>query len=358
MSKPTRQRTLPPAEPLPTGLRLGRYELQGVLGHGPFAITYRALDTESDEDVVIKEYIPTALALRRGATDVVPRDDASAEAFREGLRYFVNEAQLLPRFEHPSLVRVRASFEAHGTAYMVMPMIVGRDLMQTFLARTQSPREQTLRTMLDALLGALETLHRAKIEHRDISARGIMMQPDGRPVLMDLGSPRRVTIARGDAGALGPREGYAAIELYATGADRARGPWTDLYALGAVMFFLVSGKVPPAAPRRKPEERPALALGRPGGRYTPVFLGTIDWMLAVEPKDRPQSVAELRAVLGGKSLPTAFSPPPVRRLSDKLTRHRRALLIGAVATAAVSAAGGTGFWMWRSGRLRWPPRRS
>lgn len=350
-----RQKSLPPPVPLPVGTRLGRFELRGVLGSGPFGITYRGLDPDSDEDVVVKEYLPPSLAHREGTLAVLPNDEKSGELFQEGLRFFVNEGDLLPRFEHPALVRVLACWQANGTAYMAMPLLVGRDMQQMFQALSKPPREAPMRALLDTLLGAVETLHRAKVEHRDISPRSIMILANGGlPVLMDMGSPRRVTAARGDTGPTGPREGYAAIELYGKDNGLERGPWTDLYALGAVMYWLIAGKAPPAAPQRHAGERLAKDLLRPDKRHSSTFVAIIDWMLAVSPRDRPQSVAELRAVLQGKPLPAAYASGKRTQAAGTGGKGRRRWLVGgAVAAVLAAAGGGAGWWAYRSGRLRW-----
>lgn len=356
--RPTRAKAQhPPPQPLPTGTRLGRYELRGVLGSGAFGITYRGLNTDSDEDVAIREYLPPSLARREGARLVVPNDAQDDETFRNGLRFFINEGQLLPRVQHEALVRVLDTWEDHGTAYMATPLLVGRELLQTFQARPRPPREEELRALLDSLLGAVEALHRAKLEHRDISPRTIMiLAASGAPVLMEMGSARRVTIARGDRGPTGPRDGYAAPELYAQGTGHERGPWTDLYALGAVMYWLVGNKVPPPAPQRRAGDRIALELQRPDKRHSIEFLAIVDWMMAPEAKDRPQSVAELRAVLSGKALPERFRATrrSVAQRPAGATR-RRWLLGGGGALALLGAAGGGAWWLRRSGRLRWPP---
>lgn len=350
--RPVRLKTYPPPQPLPAGTRLDRFELRGVLGSGPFGITYRALDLESDDDVVIKEYMPPSMAWRSGATQVVPHDDSTRETFLSGLRFFINEGQLLPRFEHPALVKVLGCWEANGTAYLAMPLLVGRDMQQTFQSRPKPPREVTLRAMLDTLLGAIETLHRAKVEHRDLSPRTIMILAQGQPVVMDMHSPRRVTAARGDTGPTGPRSGYAPIEMYGSGQGHERGPWTDIYSLGATMYFLAGGKAPPPAQQRQPDDRIALALVRHDLRHSLDFLAVIDWMLAPDPKDRPQSVAQLRAALASGELPARFAPPRRVRLGARLRHHRRWLIGAALAVGLAGVAGG-GYTLHRQGRLPW-----
>ena len=118
----------PPANALPPGTRLHEFEILGVLGVGGFGIVYRALDHALEREVAIKEYMPSALAGRTASLHVSLRSQADAETFALGLRSFVNEARLLARFDHPSLVKVYRFWEQHDTAYMAMPVYAGRTL--------------------------------------------------------------------------------------------------------------------------------------------------------------------------------------------------------------------------------------
>lgn len=342
------KRALPPARPLPVGAKLQPgYEVRSVLGTGPFGIVYRVHDAPNDRDLAVKEYLPNALAHRQGTTDVQVRPDADADAFALGMRFFVDEARLLAGIEHPALVRVHGCWREHGTAYMAMALVNGRTLIETAQARWKPPREAILRAMLDTLLELLERLHDARLQHRDISPFTVVFDPNGRPLLMDMGSPRRVTSARGDTGPTGPRDGYAPIELYGRVKGNQRGPWTDIYSLGATMHFLICGRAPPPAPRRPEVDHLTAAMLRKDGRYSVEFVSIIDWMLAPRPADRPRSVAQLRKALAGGPLPEAYAPPRKAQLGDRLRRRKRWLWGGAI--VALLAGGGLGaVWYLRS----------
>jgi serine/threonine protein kinase len=345
---PRRQVRPPPPTPLSSGTRIGRYEVRGVLGSGPFGIVYRALDPDHDSDHAIREYLPGVLARRQGPLEVVPRTPEQAADFELGLRFFRDECAVLQRIDHPTLIKVTDTVVAHGTAYMVMPLLTGRSLEQTRLAQARPPREASLRAMLADLLGALERLHAAKVQHRDVSPSRIMMKGDGRLLLLDLQTPRRVASARGDAGPEGPRDGYAPPELYGKVDALPRGPWTDLYSLAATMHFLIAGKPPPAAPRRKADERLAPALARAGdGRHSGEFLAVLEWMLALAPADRPQSVAQVRAALDGQGLPAAYAPPPQVRLASLW--RRRGVRRGLAALVLLALLGAGGWRLYRTG---------
>ena len=150
------------------GARVAEFEIRGVLGSGGFGIVYLAWDHALEREVAVKEYMPSTLAGRGGDLSVSVRSNSMADTFALGLRSFVNEARLLARFDHPSLVKVYRFWEDNGTAYMVMPHYAGRTLRQARQGMVVPPGEAACRRVLDALLSALETLHREGVFHRDI----------------------------------------------------------------------------------------------------------------------------------------------------------------------------------------------
>ena len=324
-----------PPVPLSAGARVGPYEVRNVLGMGQYGIVYRVVDHEEEVELAVREYLPPAWAWRNANGQVVPRTPDDAEAFTQGLRFFINEGRLLSQFDHPAMVKVRASWEADGTAYMAMTLVHGRNLCDTLQARWKPPNEAALRAISEPLLGALEKLHEAGIQHRDIAPENIVLDPRGRPVLLDLDSPRRVSSARGETGPGGPRDGFAAPELYGTGDGRVRGPWTDFYALGATLYFLIAGKPPPAPAQRRPDDRLAMSLQTPKMRHSLEFLGVVDWMMALAPADRPQSVAAVRDALAGQGLPAHLAPTRKLRWRFKWQRLKLVLwlILGLVALA-------------------------
>jgi hypothetical protein len=253
--------------------------------------------------VAIKEYMPASLVGRTATMAVSLRSAGDAEVFALGLRSFVNEARLLARFDHPSLIKVHRFFEANGTAYMAMPVLHGRTLKQLRLAPQpgEPPLDETrLRGLLEPLLGALEKLHEAGVFHRDIAPDNIVVEPDGRPVLLDFGAARRVIGDHTQTLTAILKPAYAPVEQYAEAGSVKQGPWTDLYALGATLHHLLLGRPPePATARALSDDAPPLATRAIGG-CSEAFLRTVDWMLAPRPADRPQSVAALREALDGR----------------------------------------------------------
>src|SRR5262245_15832129 len=148
------------ANALPVGHRLHEFEVRGVIGVGGFGIVYRAFDHSLEREVALKEYMPSALAGRSGKQQVSVLSASPSETFALGLSSFVNEAKLLARFDHPSLVKVHRFWEDNGTAYMVMPLYRGITLRRLRERTDACPDGAWLARLLEQLLGALEVLPR------------------------------------------------------------------------------------------------------------------------------------------------------------------------------------------------------
>jgi serine/threonine protein kinase len=287
------------ANALPAGHRLHEFELRGVIGVGGFGIVYRAFDHSLEREVAIKEYLPAALAGRSGKQQVSLLSASHSETFALGMSSFVNEAKLLARFDHPSLLKVHRFWEDNGTAYMVMPLYRGSTLRQLRQASGRCPDGAWLMRLLDALLGALDVMHREGVYHRDIAPDNVIVADDAPPVLLDFGAARRVISDRSQALTAILKPSYAPLEQYAESTGMRQGPWTDFYALGATLHFVITGRPPvPATARALSDEQPRLA-GSTFGNVPDLLLQVCDWMLAPRPDQRPQHVAELRAALSG-----------------------------------------------------------
>ncbi len=284
--------------PLPVGARLAEFEILGLIGVGGFSFVYLAHDHSLGRRVALKEYMPQGLASRGEGTKVGVSSPRHAETFEAGRRSFVNEAKLLAQFDHPSLVKVYRFWEANGTAYMVMPHYAGSTLNATLKERRAPPDEAWLMHLLAPLLDALEVVHGARVFHRDISPDNIMLLAGERPVLLDFGAARHVISNMTQSLTVILKSGYAPIEQYAEVPDMKQGAWTDLYALAAVVYFAVTGITPVPAVSRMLGDRLEPLARRATGQYSEAFLRAIDSALAVKPCDRPQSVAEMRQLLG------------------------------------------------------------
>ena len=306
---------------LPVGQALQEYVIEGLVGEGGFGIVYLARDTRLDRVVALKEYMPTNLAQRGSDRSVAVRSERHRETFVLGLRSFVNEAKLLASFDHPSLVKVYRFWEENGTAYMVMPFYEGPTLRQKLNELGQPPDEAWLRALLAPMIDALELIHNDHCWHRDIAPDNILLLapqktqagpgPQLRPLLLDFGAARRVIgdVTHNLTVILKP--GYAPLEQYAESESMRQGPWTDVYALCAVLYCAVTGRAPvPSVSRVLSDEMVSASLAG-AGRYSQKFLAAIDAGLAVRPDARPQSMAALREHfdLGPARTPQATALP-------------------------------------------------
>lgn len=293
---------------LALGTRLGEYAVEAVLGSGGFGITYKAHDTRLDTSVALKEYFPSSLAYRSNAT-VTVRPDSIAGGYEWGMDKFLHEASALARLQHPNIVGVRRLFKANATAYMVLDFIDGPSLKDWRRNHRGKPDQGELDQILIPLLNALELVHRKGLLHRDIAPKNIMIALPMMPIMIDFGAARQLVAQHSQTFAALLTPGYAPFEQYvATG--RNQGPWTDIYALSASVYELITGDLPPEAPERAVDDKCVLISDREKGRYRPEFLAAIDWGLKPLPKDRPQSVADWRKAFVGTLKPVHQAPAP------------------------------------------------
>jgi serine/threonine protein kinase/HAMP domain-containing protein len=280
---------------LPTGFRLHEYRFDGVLGQGGFGIAYAATDVNLNAKVVIKEYLPEEFAYRAADNNVCARADADQVFYQAGLDSFLVEARTLATFRHRHIVRVARFFEANKTAYMVLEYERGQSL-KSWRKRREIVPESTIVALLSPLLDGLEVVHRSGYLHRDIKPDNIYIRDeDGSLVLLDFGAARQTAVEMAELGTV-VTPGYGPIEQYAGGGRQ--GPWTDIYSMGATLFWLVTGRKPVDAPARLAEPDPlASAEVTCHGKYSPQFLCAIDWALRMHPNDRPADIATWRSLL-------------------------------------------------------------
>ena len=294
---------------LPVGARLSEFEIEGVLGLGGFGIVYLAMDHSLHRRVAIKEYLPGSLAHRDSTRRIVPHSEQQRETFEAGLKSFIQEARLLAQFDHPALVKVFRFWEANGTAYMATKYYEGVTLKRAY-AETR-PGQGEIVQLVAPVLDAVEIMHRARCFHRDIAPDNVIVQPGGEAVLLDLGAARRIIGEMTQALTVVLKSGYAPIEQYADDNPQAQGPWTDVYALAAMIHWMIRGKSPPTAVVRIVSD-PYVPLARdsPAG-FDKQFVSGVDRALSMKPEARPQSIAELRAALGMPATLPARAPPPL-----------------------------------------------
>lgn len=330
------------------GHALQEFVVEQLLGVGGYSCVYRARDTRLDRSVAIKEYLPATLAARHPDGSVGPRLPRFQAFYDKGLEGFLNEARLLGSFDHPSLVKVYRFWAQNGTAYMAMPFYEGITLKKWLHDLGAPPSERWLRDLAEPLLAALGAMHEQRCYHRDVAPDNILMlyrraapgsylEQRPRPVLLDFGAARRVI---GDATQQLTailKSGYSPVEQYEGEESLRQGPWTDVYALCAVLYTAVTGKPPGSSVARvvRDDMPPAAqAAQRAGGRYSASFLAAIDAGLRVRPEQRPQSMAALRALLDAPVAPAAAPAAPVATPAPS----RTALWLGLAVLAALAAA--------------------
>ncbi|MFY0312558.1 serine/threonine protein kinase [Leisingera sp. D0M16] len=293
---------------LPCGFKLlqGQYQIERPLISGGFGITYLARDS-LERRVVIKECFPAGLC-RRDGTDVEPSAPEHSKSCRNVLRAFLREAHLLARARHPAIVGVHQVFKENQTAYIAMEFIDGLDLLTV---REEQPERLTgpvLRRILNQSLEALACLHRLGVLHRDISPDNILLDKDGTVTLIDFGAACGSTPDDSTAlpMLLAVKDGYSAHELYSP--DLPQRPACDLYALGATLYYLITGAPPVSSQKRLA----ALLAGEPdpcrpllGGPWAadPALLATVDMAMSVLPAERFQSASGWAAALAEEDSP-------------------------------------------------------
>jgi serine/threonine protein kinase len=312
---------------LPTGTQLsgGLYAVGKVLGQGGFGITYLGSDARERRTVAIKEFFPHGSARRN--REVHPSSGMTLADFVAARAKFLDEAHILARFKHPGIVETYASFDENNTAYMVMEFLRGRSLLQLLEDRGPLPEAEAVGYIV-RVGEALETVHRANLLHRDLKPDNIMLTDDGRVVLIDFGTAR--TYAAGKTGRMTTMltPGYAPLEQY--GQHVRFGPFTDIYALAATLYHLLTGHMPTDATDRAT----GAVLPSPrelSPRLSEQVSGAILWAMEIRVDRRPQTVAEFitalrqgRPDLGaperqayvdpGLSVP-APTPPPLHELT-------------------------------------------
>ncbi len=286
-----------------TTLQGGIYRIERVLGQGGFGITYLAVQTSLNRYVAIKELFiggeGQAINDRRG-NQVVVTNSANQQSFNQQREKFKKEALRLANLKHPNLVKVHELFEENGTAYYVMDYIDGESL-RTKLNREGRLSEGVVMNYIQQLLPALEVAHKQNIWHLDIKPENIMVDKYGHVYLIDFGASKHIeqksTLTTSLA--LAYTRGYCPPELadltYGSQADLVNalkdiGPWTDIYALGATMYNLLTDNIPPSSNRLYKDGRNAFMFY---GTLSSLIQNLIVWMMKPNREDRPQSVSEI-----------------------------------------------------------------
>jgi len=295
------------------------YRIEKVLGRGGFGVTYLATDTNLDHKVAIKEYMPGWAVERLEDNSLEPLNDEVRRDFDLGVASFLREARTLVKFRHPNIVRVMTVFEANNTAYLVMEYEEGEEF-KSYVQRGDGVDEQSLQSLILRIVDGLDQVHQYGFLHRDIKPVNL--------IILDFGAARPTD---GDAAAHTAyvSAGYTPIEQYQEGEGMEVGPWTDIYALGATLYYAISGETPigptgrlAALVNKSPDPlTPARRVG--AGRYSESFLEAIDWALSFRPTDRPRNLTEWREAFGTVEQYTedpprdTYQPEPLASRDDR-----------------------------------------
>ena len=278
---------------LKAGYQIEQFSIEAVLGKGGFGITYVALDLQLGKRVAIKELLPDSIATRVDGSTVVPHSASLQENWEWARERFLDEARVLAGFSHPAIVGVHRLIEANGTVYMVMDYVDGESYEAKLRRIEREPDQSSLMAVIGPILDGMREVHERGLLHRDIKPENILINRRGQPVLIDFGSARTAVGATMTMTSI-VTHGYSPIEQYQT--KGRMGPWTDIYALGAVMCRAMTGEKPPVASDRIVDDHFRMLAARRVEGYSVTFLQAVDHALAVRSESRPQALAEWNLV--------------------------------------------------------------
>ncbi len=336
---------------LKSGTKLNQYKIIRVLGEGGFGITYLAKDTSLGLEVVIKEYFPNEFAMRSTDSTITAKSKSLGD-YSKGMQRFKEEAQTLAKFNHPAIVKILSYFEANNTAYFVMEYEEGTDLSQYLKEKGKGIAQEEILSIMMPILEGLKEVHAHKYLHRDIKPGNILLRANNTPVLIDFGASK---LAIGEASRSITSmltEGYAPLEQYSTDIKK-QGPFTDLYAIAAVIYKMITGEVPPSSQTRSyallSEEddpfEPLTTLKLSG--YDVNFLKAVDRALSINAKNRPQNVQEFQENIAGKFVQKEKKADvvDVKKENTNETKKNNSSLMIALVVMIVIAGGVLGYML-------------
>lgn len=325
----------------------GQYVIEAFLNAGGFGITYIARDSLGRK-VVIKECFPGSFCRRSTSEAVQPRSRAHQRELSKIVDGFVREAHSLAKLSHPNIVGVHHVFEECNTAYMALDFIEGKDLLDMIENPTEPLDPEKVEKILRQILSAMQHIHGQSLLHRDISPDNIIVRPNGEPVLIDFGA------AREDEGPKSRplsalrvvKDGYSPQEFYIAGSRQ--GPFSDLYAIGATFYHLITGELPANSQARLA----AIASGEKDvydpvanrmPEYSDRFLRAIDKAMQILPKDRLQTADEWLQLLDGEAVPSpetlVAADTSIAASAEAGSGNGKLLLLGGAAAIALLAGG-------------------
>ncbi|MCM1177777.1 MAG: bifunctional serine/threonine-protein kinase/formylglycine-generating enzyme family protein [Clostridium sp.] len=231
----------------------GKYVIEAKIGEGGFGVTYKAVQSGLDRIVCIKEYFLAGKCGRQSDGSTVYVSSNAEITFEKYRKSFVKEARLLASLHHQGIVEVLDVFDENNTSYMVMAFVKGKSLQEIVSGQGVLPYTEAINYMAQ-VANAVGYIHERHILHRDIKPDNIMITPDFKAVLIDFGSAREFEQDKTQAQTSILTHGYAPVEQYSK--NSRKGAYTDIYAIGATMYFIITGQVPVDAAARSIERLP------------------------------------------------------------------------------------------------------
>ena len=282
---------------LQTGTIIDQYVIERELAHGGFSSVYLARQLVDQVQVAIKEYLPRKFAHRTWNNAVVANSEETATLFKRGRVLFFEEAKVLSTLKHPNIVEVIGFFKANSTVYMVMTYDYGLTLDKLLKNKEVTVSEEFILTLFGTLLSGLGHIHSQHYIHLDIKPSNILVRPGNDALLLDFGAIQSYPRSHLDKQSKVLTKGYSPIEQHELSAQL--GPWTDIYAVGASMRNCLELKTPVPAQDRAQHDTLIPAVKAFKRKFPEHLLQAIDWAMALQPENRPQSVAELLQALTG-----------------------------------------------------------
>ena len=323
---------------IPGTILSDRYMLGKVIGHGGFGITYIAWDEKIQKKVAVKEYFPNAFSTRqKGLTEVSCYNEKAEKFFKEGMSKMLDEARRISRFsDNENIVDIYDYFEENNTAYIVMEYLEGEDLKKYLEKKGgKIDPEQAVKIILP-VLNALKDMHREKLIHRDISPDNIYMCNNGKVKLLDFGAARLEVEDAEKSLSVMVKRGYAPKEQYISRSKQ--GPWTDVYAVCATMYKMITGEVPSESIER--DDEPLKTFAEFGITGYDKLEETLFKGLEPNIQDRIQSVETLESLLKGEKVVEQKTTSP--QITPKEQKSKKSIKIIAIFLACVIAMGALG----------------
>lgn len=282
-------------------LQGGKYKIISILGQGGFGITYLAEQVMLERKVALKEFFFREYCDRdKNTSHITLGTQSSAETVQKFLQKFLKEARTISQLEHPNIIKIHDIFEENNTAYYVMDYIEGESLSD-IVKREGALPEVTAIEYTKEVASALSYIHSKSINHLDVKPANIMLKKsDNQVVLIDFGLSKQYDEIGSQTSStpVGISQGYAPIEQYRAGGVSTFSPQTDIYSLGATLYWLVIGKTPPAADEILDEGLPTLPKS-----ISETVKNAITSAMQARKKDRPESVEKWMEILAEKKVP-------------------------------------------------------